>query len=259
MSTNSRCSAAWPATACSVGATVDAAIARPDELAALVYERVCRTSFDAPGFYVIDFGAEASSHSLRQVMFSLKHGLQAIHLARAGADLIFISAGRFDQQVTTRLHRDGGPDECFLMLGYEPSEVAADLAIADYSRCAFDLGLTPSEFLNRHNPMFAAGVELLRPYTTPVSRFSIHSYQILLINNSNAPYSESGGAWQGVLHTATIRNPSTSARRVVNSTMVASVRPGTEEPVSEAEIAEFLKTMLVRRRGYDQPERADDP
>jgi hypothetical protein len=28
------------------------------------------------------------------------------------------------------------------------------------------MGLTPAEFLEQHNPMFRAGEELLRPYTT---------------------------------------------------------------------------------------------
>ena len=76
-----------------------------------------------------------------------------------------MSAGRFDQQVTTRLHRDGGPDECFLMLGYEPSAIVAEIGIADYSKCAHDMGLSASEFLDHYNPMFAAGEDLLRPYT----------------------------------------------------------------------------------------------
>jgi hypothetical protein len=61
-----------------------------------------------------------------------------------------------------------------------------------------------------------------------------------------------------VLHTATIRNPSLSARRVVNSTMIASVPLATEERLPENELSEFLKATMVRRRGYDQPEMADD-
>ena len=47
--------------------------------------------------------------------------------------------------MTTRPHRDGGPDECLLLLGYEPSSVPAELRMADYSRCAHGLGLTPGE------------------------------------------------------------------------------------------------------------------
>ena len=189
----------------------------------------------------------------------LKEGLGEIHQAHAGQDLVFVSAGRFDQQVTTKLHRDGGPDECFLMLGYEPSAIVSDIEIGDYAKCEFDLGLSASEFLDRHNPMFVAGKELLRPYTTPVDSFSNQSFQILLVNDGLAPYSSEKRVWQGVLHTATIRNPSSSARRVVNSTMIASVPLGTEELLSDDQRLEFLNTTVVRRRGYDQPGLADDP
>jgi hypothetical protein len=259
MSMSTQPASLWPAVAYTLHATADPAISRLDELAPIIYERVCRTRFDSPGFYLINLGPEASSRSLRQVMVSLKEGLGGIHQARAGQDLVFVSAGRFDQQVTTKLHRDGGPDECFLMLGYEPSAIVSDIAIGDYAKCAFDLGLSASEFLDRHNPMFVAGEELLRPYTTPVESFSNQSFQILLVNNSIAPYSSEEQVWQGVLHTATIRNPSSSARRVVNSTMIASVPLGTEELLSDDQRLEFLNTTVVRRRGYDQPELDDDP
>jgi hypothetical protein len=223
-----------------------------------VYENVCRTDFDAPGFCLIDLGPDSSSQALREFMLRLKRGLAEVHRARPRRDLVFVSMGRFDQQVTTKLHRDGGPEESLLMLGYEPSEVTAEVALADYSKCAHELGLTPAEFLDQHNPMFGPGEELLRPYTTRVECFSNRSYQILLINNSIAPYSRDGSAWQGVLHTATIHNPAEQLRRVVNSTMLASVPLGEREPVSQAEQDEFLTTNFVRRRGYDKTHLDDD-
>jgi hypothetical protein len=227
------------------------------DVAARAYDRVCRTSLDAPGFCLVDLGSTATSPSLRSLMIGLKKQMQVIHRSRTQRALVFLSAGRFDQQVSTKLHRDGGPDECFLMLGYEPSGVLAELAVADYSKCAYDMGLTPSEFLDRHNPMFAAGEEFLRPYTTWVACFSNRNSQILLINNSIAPYSREGGSWQGVLHIATIRNPSDTLRRVVNSTMVASVPLGMPETLSEEGLEEFINTSAVRRRGYDKPELED--
>ena len=152
MSTSTQPSPLWPTLAYSIHAAADAAISRGTELAAIVYERVCRTGFDAPGFYLIDLSPKTSSESLRQVMLSLNDGLRDIHRDHAARDLVFLSAGRFDQRVTTKLHRDGGPDECFLMLGYEPSEVVAEIAIADYAKCAHDMGLSAGEFLDHHNP-----------------------------------------------------------------------------------------------------------
>lgn len=124
----------------------------PDEaLAATVYDRVCRTDFSPPGFCLIDLGQGSSSTALRRFMVSLKQAMQRIHQMRRGCDLIFLSAGRFDQQVTTKPHRDGGPDECFLMLGYEPSPVRAAIAMSDYSQCAHAMGLSPFDLLEKHN------------------------------------------------------------------------------------------------------------
>lgn len=130
-----------------------------NQLALEVYEQVCRTSFEQPGFCVVDLGPDLGSQPFRQLMVDLKQELAAIHERLTKKTLIYLSAGRFDQQTSTRPHLDGGPDESMLMLGYEPSEVAADLEISDYTRCAADLGLSPKEFMERHNPMFHAGFE----------------------------------------------------------------------------------------------------
>jgi len=223
-----------------------------------IYRLVCRTDFSGPGFCLLNLGRDVSSEALRRFMVSLKWRLQAVHQVRRSRDLVFLSAARFDQQTTTKLHRDGGPDECFLMLGYEPTEVRSEVVLADYSRCARDRKLTPTEFLEKHNPMFGPGAELLQPYTTRVEPFSNETAQVLLINNSAAAFSDDGSTWQGVLHTATILNPNDDKRRVVNSMMVASVPLGTAEPVSLAEQNEFLTTTIVRRRGYDRQHLIDD-
>jgi hypothetical protein len=175
-----------------------------------------------------------------------------------GRDLVYQSLGRFDQQTTTKLHRDGGPDQSLLVLGYEQSEIQSELAIADYAWCAYDMGLSPEVFLTVHNPMFAQGEELLRPYTWKVDGFSNRHAQIVVINNSITPYSPVANAWQGVLHTATIPHPSGDLRRVVNSSMIVPVARGTAGVVTEREVEEFKDTTVVRRKGYDQPDARDD-
>ncbi|HEV3299909.1 MAG TPA: hypothetical protein VG055_09710 [Planctomycetaceae bacterium] len=231
----------------------------PDEsLSATVYERVCRTDFSEPGFCLIELGPATTSHSLRGFMVGLKRSLQEIHRTRRTRDLAFRSLARFDQQSTTKLHRDGGPDECFLMLGYEPTEIRGELAMADYSLCAHDVGLTPADLLAQYNPMFGRGEELLRAYLTSVACFSNRCFQILLINNSAAPYSESEPAWQGVLHMARIQNPSDELRRIVNSAMVVSLPVGVADAISDADQDEFLSTNVVHRRGYERRHLSDD-
>ncbi len=227
-------------------------------IAADIYARTCRTDFDAPGFCVLRAGQNIDSVTCRQLMVDLKREMSAIHEATTGNALAYLSAARFDQQETTRPHLDGGPDECLLMLGYEPSAVNSELEISDYAKCAFDLGLAPKEFLAKHNPMFKPGFEILRPYTTVVPCFSTVDYQIICINNSSAPYSESQPAWQGTLHTATILTPAESERRVINSTMIASVPQGTPDTIGPKTLNDFVSTSVVRRRGYDKPHLDDD-
>jgi hypothetical protein len=223
-----------------------------DSLADVVYRRVCRTTFDQPGFCLLNAGPKLDSPGFRRLMVELKQALAELHAARTGHALVYLSAARFDQQETTRLHLDGGPEECFLMLGYEPSEVDAELAIADYSKCAFDLGMTPKEFLARHNPMFRAGHELLVPYLTRIPCFSRTNYQIVCINNSYAPFSATDSKWQGTLHTASILLPDENQRRVINSTMIANLPSGSTDAISAGQLEEFQTTAAVHRKGYDK-------
>ena len=223
-------------------------------LAAEIDRRTCRVAFDVPGFCVVNAGRDIDSVAFRRLMVDLKQELAAIHESATGNTLAYRSVGRFDQQETTSLHLDGGPDESLLMLGYEPSAVDSELEIADYSRCAFDLGLSPAAFMSQYNPMFGSGDDVLRPYTTRVPCFSRADYRIVCINNSCAPYSGSRPAWQGVLHGATIPAPYASASRVVDSTMIAPVRAGTPDAVPAEALDEFVATPGVRQARYSGTE-----
>jgi hypothetical protein len=223
-----------------------------------IYNRTCRTDFDAPGFCAVNAGNSIRSVAFRHLMVGIKRAMAAIHESKTGNTLIYLSAARFDQQETTKPHLDGGPDECFLMLGYEPSDVDAELAIFDYAKCAFDLGLSPKEFMAKHNPMFQSGYELLRPYSTQIPCFSRTDYQIICVNNSSAPFSRDNPMWQGTLHTATILTPDESKRRVVNSTMIAPAPAGTPDTITASQEEDFIHTSVVRRRGYDKLDLEDD-
>jgi len=214
-----------------------------------IYQRTCRTDFSMPGFCVVNVGKSIDSVAFRKLMVDLKCAMAKLHESNTNQTLIYQSAGRFDQQETTRPHLDGGPIENMLMLGYESSEVDADLEIIDYARCAFDRGLTPVEFLEKYNPMFESNDDVLRAYSTSVSCFSPTDFQIVCINNSSAPFSEDQKKWQGTLHTATILTPDKSKQRVINSTMIAAVPIGTPEILTESQQQEFITTSTVLRRG----------
>jgi hypothetical protein len=220
----------------------------PREIAEAVYSRVFRTDFSQPGFALIDLVPNCGSEPQRQLMIDLKNELDRLERKHRGHELVYQSLTRFDQQVTTKPHRDGGPDESILMLGYEPSLIESRLAMSDYSKCAFDLDLTPAEFLDQFNPMFPDGQDRLAAYTTPIDNFNKTSFQIMLINNS---MNRIGEGLVGVLHTARIINRNPDLSRIVNSTMIESVPQGFGESVSLEEQHDFVTSAVVRRAVYD--------
>jgi hypothetical protein len=209
-------------------------------IAAQVYHLTCRCDFATPGFCVVTVETAVDSVSFRRLLVALKNAMNGIHEAKTGSSLVYLSASRFDQKLSTKPHLDGGPDECILMLGYEPSNVKSKIDISDYAKCAYDLGITPKAFMLRHNPMFREGFEILRPYTVQIPCFPSNKYQLLCINNSLAAYSEEQPRWQGVLHTATIQASAQSGQRIINSTLVASAPPGSHDVVSQAELSAFI-------------------
>ncbi len=202
-----------------------------------VYRRVWRVDFSAPGFAWLDAGRGVDSHTLRAGMLGLKVGLSAVHENRTGQRFAARSVGRFDQQVTTKFHLDGAPARSLLMLGYEPSTVTSRLFLADYSRAAHDLGVTPEQFLRDHNPMFRAGEDRLGPYVTELPPLPDGHAGILLINNGSLPFTDAGTNPLGVLHKAVIVTPDPAARRVVNSALLVV---GDADEVAPDRLREFV-------------------
>ncbi len=210
--------------------------------APFVFRKVFRSDHDEPGCVVLVLPASTCSKTLRILMVELKGALSVLYAAQRGEPLEYLSMGRFDQQTTTKLHLDGAPEISLLMLGYEPTVVSSELQIADYSRCASKLGLSPELFLRVHNPMFALGLELLKPYTTSLSQWHEEMPRIVIINNSNIhPANQRYTA--GVLHGAIIGKPDPLASRIINSTMIAPASFVSENVAVRQ--AEFLTTDRI--------------
>ena len=133
------------------------------------------------------------------------------------------------------------------MLGYEPTTVQSCISLLDYSKCAFDLGLTPAEFLDQHNPMFPDGQALLANYTTNLTAFDHTCFQIVIINNSSADVG--GNRLQGILHTAGINNPDPNKSRIVNSTMIGCGKDW-QSVISRDDIDDFVSTEVIRQATY---------
>jgi hypothetical protein len=207
---------------------------------------VWRFDFDAPGFCLLDADPGMDSHALRQAMLALKVRLSDICLRRTSRRLLFRSMARFDQQETTKFHLDGAPDQSMLMLGYEPSQVHSRLFLADFSRAAFDLGITPQQFLQDYNPMYRRGEELLARYVTELPQPEPGHARILLINNSSLPFTEARTNPLGVMHKAIIVTPNEAERRIVNSTML--VTEGEEIAAEKQE--EFVRTDKISQKNY---------
>jgi hypothetical protein len=222
----------------------------PVALAEKVLDRVWRADFHAPGFCLLDLGAQSNSHTLRSRMVTLKGRLSEIGIRRTGSPFVYRSMGRFDQQETTKFHIDGAPAESMLVLGYEPSRVRSRLFLADYSRCAFDLGMEPQQFLRDFNPMFRKGEELLRRHVTELPKAEEGHYRILLINNSSLPFTEARRNPLGVMHKAEIINPTAAERRIVNSIMLVTAAGPSSDQVSDEQLDDFVRTDKVSPRVY---------
>jgi hypothetical protein len=177
-------------------------------------------------------------------MLQLKEQLTAVCFRHNGERFVYLSLGRFDQQETTRFHLDGAPDRSLLMLGYEPSPVASCLFLADYTRRAFELGITPKQFLVDHNPAFGHGEQELAGHITAIRLGHLLHSQVLLINNGSLPFMPNRVNPLGVLHKAEILNPNSGERRIVNSIMLATDACG-ENAVGSADQQEFVRSKGI--------------
>ena len=221
--------------------TLDPAVAEQ------VFGLVWRFDFTAPGFCLLDAGPGVDSNTLRSWMVSLKERLSEVAVIRGGRPFAYGSLARFDQQETTKFHLDGAPDQSMLMLGYEPSRVRSRLFLADYTRAAFDLGITPQQFLQDFNPMYRRGEELLGRYVTELPQPADGHARILLINNSSLPLTEERTNPLGVMHKAEIVNPTDAERRIVNSTMLVV---GEADEINSERQQEFVTTDKISQKIY---------
>ena len=179
-------------------------------------------------------------------MVAMKERFSEISVHRGGKPLRFRSMARFDQQETTKFHLDGAPAESMLILGYEPSKVHSRLFLADCTRAAFDLGITPEKFLEDFNPMYKKGEELLGRYIRELPQPDKGHSRLLFVNNSSLPFTEARTNSLGVMHKAIIVTPDENKQRIVNSTML--VTEG--EEIRAEKQKEFVRTDKISQKNY---------
>jgi hypothetical protein len=193
-----------------------------------VFRRVWRSTLDQLGFALLRFASDVTSHELRRAMVELVKAFPVRFVPER--------FGRFDQQVSSKFHRDGAPAASLLVLGYEPTSVRSRFWIADSSAAANHAGMNLKEYLATHNPMFPAGEEKLAPFITELHLPYGEAF-IVVVNNSLLPFD--GANPLGVLHKAVIPSPDPAGRRVINS---IGFTPQTDDVsgLPHAELERFL-------------------
>ncbi|VTR94595.1 Uncharacterized protein OS=Planctomyces limnophilus (strain ATCC 43296 / DSM 3776 / IFAM 1008 / 290) GN=Plim_4010 PE=4 SV=1 [Gemmata massiliana] len=205
----------------------------PDDVLATApeaFRRVWRSGLDQPGFTLLRLARKVNSHELRRAMVELVAAFPVAFVAER--------FGRFDQQVSSKFHRDGAPPASLLVLGYEPTRVRSRFWIADASAAAVRAGVSLTEYLAAHNPMFPAGEAELAPFITEVGLPRGESF-IVVVNNSQLPFDPGAGNPLGVLHKAVIESPDPTGCRVINSIGFTPHKEGVSG-LPPAELERFL-------------------
>jgi hypothetical protein len=193
-----------------------------------VFRRVWRTALDEPGFALLRFARAATSRELRRAMVAL--------VGAFPVEFVPERFGRFDQQVSSKFHRDGAPPASLLVLGYEPTSVRSRFWVADASAAAARAGMALADYLAAHNPMFPAGEEILAPFVTELD-LPHGEALVVVVNNSLLPFR--GGNPLGLLHKAVIPSPGPAGRRVINSVGYTPCAEGVLG-LSRSEVERFL-------------------
>lgn len=208
-----------------------------------VYLSVFRKNHEADGLAILSFGATMDSRRLRKYMVALKRGMSQKCKEAFNADLDYYWLARFDQQETTKFHRDNAPKDSYLLLGYEPTKIESKLLFADYHQLIAEYGISADEYYEAYNPMFKDGAQRLRPYIREVEAFDSNAYQIVVINNSGLNSDQT----LGVLHKAEIIRKDLNQPRIVNS-MVLCLKPLNEpNKLPEEAEAAFVETDEISR------------
>lgn len=205
---------------------------------ARLFRAVWRTSLGEPGWAVLIPPKPFDSYGIRREMLRVLIALGN----EAGKPFAVERLGRFDQQVTTKFHRDGAPDASLLILGYEPTTVRSRFFVADAHRAAERAGVGVNAFLSANNPMLPAGEAKLQSFLSEVT-WPHELGAIVVVNNSLFPDGATPGHPLGLLHKGVIEAPDPTARRVINS--LGATPGGAGRAVSDEEVERFaVRTNL---------------
>ncbi|WP_299710424.1 hypothetical protein [uncultured Tenacibaculum sp.] len=208
-----------------------------------IFSSIFRDNYNDYGFIVISFERNINSSILRKHMVDIKKGLSEKCVHKFTKELDYFWLGRFDQQNTTKFHRDNAPSDSFLMLGYEPSKIKSKLSFADYHQLISDKNIPVDKYYELHNPIFKDGETLLQPYIQEIENFNNNTFQIVLLNNSDLNSNKTFG----VLHKAEIIEQDLHQTRVINSMMLSLKPLHQSNNISKQEEINFLETDFISK------------
>ena len=207
-----------------------------------VYTAVFRDSIEAAGFYFFDFGDSIDSITFRQYMIDLKVALSELSRKRINQSLNYQWIGRFNHQHSSQFHRDNTTDHSILMLGYEPTEVASNVYLADYMRLLENNGRSLLQYFEGDEELnIAPNEEELAPYITKLKPFPKSHYRLVVVNNSKSFEQKSFG----VFHRGEVFEKNDKKARIINSIMLRFCDPNEEEQYDEQAILNFVRTDEV--------------
>ncbi len=179
--------------------------------ARVYFESVWRTSAEDTGYCTLSATeVQPTSKELRRAMT----GIVAAFNELSPRPFVVERVGRFDQQVSTRFHRDGAADVSLLILGYEPTSIASKLFLHDPHKAAGDG--SAFEYLRRNKPMTKDGDEELLKHAVNVLARPDWA-QIVVVNNCTVLENPPPGHPLGLLHKGLIEHPDPNAHRVIDS------------------------------------------
>jgi len=212
-----------------------------DEILDKVFSNVFRQKHQYPGFSILSFHQEMNSELLRQSMIDLKKKLSIRCQNKFNQELDYFWLSRFDQQKTTKFHRDNARIDSYLVLGYEPTKIESRILFADHHQFMVDKNLSIEQYYKLYNPIYKVGEERLSPYITANKNLDKTSYHIIIINNSDLESDKSFG----ILHKAEMITKDQNQERIVNS-MMLYLKPLNKLPnISRQDVIEFVKTNEI--------------
>lgn len=208
-----------------------------------VFSNVFRRKHRYPGFSILSFHQEMNSELLRKTMIDLKSGLSIRCQNKFNQELDYFWLSRFDQQKTTKFHRDNAPIDSYLVLGYEPTKIESRILFADYHRFVSENKLSIDEYYKLYNPIFKVGEKRLSPYIIANKKLDKTSFHIVIINNSDLESEKTFG----ILHKAEMITKDQNQERIVNSMMLCLKSSNEPQKISKQDEIRFVGTKEINK------------